>query len=840
MFKGRSTRNIARLLCLTMGVSAVAAPLVACGGGAKYDNESTPLVLATDVLDGVFNPFFYTSGSDGEVVSQTQIAMLASDEKGQTVANWEEPCVSLAYSTVTNGSLDEYNQTQDYKNYNTDYYFALKDGIKFSDGVELTANDVLFNIYMYLDPAYTGSSTMYSVAIKGLQQYRMQTDDENEGNASSAYFDSQTTARIDNIYQWATNRATGDWGEWDRYEPYEGEKTIESDILKAHELFREELESDWTNFEKLDVAKDYAKYVDANGNPLLTESWQIFLLSYRFLETKKVPQQEYYELIDNYGQSDHSKETLINYVYSSMVGEYSKATETYKKNLVSIISYYGTASTFRDYVRSKVIEHQVNADGGMKVKKISGIEIIKDQATIPTQSGAPQTLTDKDGNAHSYDVLHININGQDPKAIQNFGFTVAPGHYYGADWDRVNGTDYFGVKFASADFMTSVKNIQVPLGAGPYRASAENGSTVGKDQKTDFFKDNIVNFERNDNFLLGAPKIKKLRYKVVSNNTLYDAVKRGEVHYASPNMDYNTVQKLEGSDSGSLSYASADNLGYGYIGISARYVPNIWLRRAIMTTLNAQMCVNYYGGGQYASVIYRPMSQTLTDYYDRSWTAYSNAKDDFDYTYDSTGEKAKQYTQRAKNSGATDADLKLTFTIAGDSDDHPANQMLQNSVEILRKIGWDVTLTHDSTALSKLANGQLSVWAAAWSSSSDPDMYQVYHTASTATSTLAWGYPHLKSNQSTQYERSKLDELDGYIEDGRKYMTVAERKPYYERALNALMDLAVEFPTYQRKVYYVWGKNVFNESTMYTGNQVATYRSPLSEIWNVSFNESAD
>ena len=56
---------------LSLGVGAA----LLCGASAmlftacsKISNESTPLTLSSNPLDGVFNPFFYTSGDDGEVV----------------------------------------------------------------------------------------------------------------------------------------------------------------------------------------------------------------------------------------------------------------------------------------------------------------------------------------------------------------------------------------------------------------------------------------------------------------------------------------------------------------------------------------------------------------------------------------------------------------------------------------------------------------------------------------------------------------------------------------------------------------------------------------------------
>ena len=53
----------------------------------------------------------------------------------------------------------------------------------------------------------------------------------------------------------------------------------------------------------------------------------------------------------------------------------------------------------------------------------------------------------------------------------------------------------------------------------------------------------------------------------------------------------------------------------------------------------------------------------------------------------------------------------------------------------LNKIGFDITVKNDRNALIKLATGKLEVWAAAWTTGIDPDLYQIYHKDSKATST---------------------------------------------------------------------------------------------------------
>ena len=45
----------------------------------------------------------------------------------------------------------------------------MRDDLKFSDGEPVTIDDVIFSIYVYLDPTYDGATTWYSLPIEGLE-----------------------------------------------------------------------------------------------------------------------------------------------------------------------------------------------------------------------------------------------------------------------------------------------------------------------------------------------------------------------------------------------------------------------------------------------------------------------------------------------------------------------------------------------------------------------------------------------------------------------------------------------------------------------------------------------
>ena len=154
------------IICVVLVVAIVLPIILTTTGGQKKD----AIVIMTEETSDLFSPFYATSGPDQDVVGMTQIGMLTSKYNkttGETeiVAGKDQATVAEAYEISSDGLT---------------YTFVLKNDMKFSDGYPLTMNDVMFNLYEYLDPVYTGSSTMYSTKIKGLSAYRTKNNsDEN-------------------------------------------------------------------------------------------------------------------------------------------------------------------------------------------------------------------------------------------------------------------------------------------------------------------------------------------------------------------------------------------------------------------------------------------------------------------------------------------------------------------------------------------------------------------------------------------------------------------------------------------------------------------------------------
>ncbi|MBQ6717796.1 MAG: hypothetical protein IJN22_02750 [Clostridia bacterium] len=852
-------RIISLILCVVMCVGMMSA-LTGCGGGS-----SDAFVIMTEQLDGLFNPFFYTSAPDGTIVAMTQIGMLGSKyvDGEVTVAYGEDEAVVVKdYEIVEN---DDDTVT---------YNFVLKNGIKFSDGEPLTMEDVLFNYYVYLDPVYTGSNTLYSTDILGLSEYRTQTvgsasDDSDDLISSQA--SSRAAARINELINLFNSEIKASSTKEVGYDAMKkaitaytvssgyqsaisnnADEVTNKDLLEDYEyalkLFKEELENDYLGAQESYIDEPYKSYDEFKDEIfcfMYTEGY--VEVEYEEGEDGKVDRTKIKKLTPAYPDSIKSKEDAIDYVYNDKIA----------RELDIILQYWGTANTlsteFAAKAKEVILHENVADDGTLAVENISGIVSLghtdKAGETI-TVNGTDYTIAsahNDDGtvkNADEYDVLSITIDGIDPKAIWNFAITIAPQHYYG-EGSSV-GVDIddnkFGVEFASFDFMTdiiqSTRNIKIPMGAGSYKAT--NTKNNDNPTESEFYTNNVVYFKANENFdTVGEgienAKIAKIRYQVVSSQNAIAALQEGNVHYISPSLTTDNYEKLESLSKKGMVTLSTDQLGYGYIGINSAKVTDINLRKAIMCAMNTSLALDYYRAGT-AEQIFWPMSKV-------SW-AYPTGADEEDNGFDypplgSWSEEiaianVEKYMQEAGVS-AGDSELTVKFTIAGSSlQDHPTYKVFRDAAALLNDLGWDVEVVCDTQALTKINTGSLEVWAAAWSSALDPDLYQVYHKDSTATSTLAWGYNYLKTS-GTAEELDILDELSELIDEARETNDQDERSDLYKEAMEQILDLAIELPVYQRSVLYAYNSKVIDSDSLPAESEMNPYSSPLDRIWEVEF-----
>ncbi len=849
--------NVKKITCLLMSSLMLTSAVVTATGckvSGSGDSETRPVVFSTDALDGNFNPFFATSATDSTIAAMTQVGMLTTDEKGNVAYGKDEPTVVLDFKqTMYDGSGAVTTNAEEASKANggsTEYEFIIKNGLKYSNGSDLTIKDVLFNLYVYLDPNYMGSATLYSTDIKGLKAYRSQDpsmDDSADVDLDNTFY-VEADGRINALLEYLDP----DKGET----PVKTEQ-IEKDIETVKELFVEEAESDWTM-----TAGTQESYKEEYT---FTEDWQIYyfnegIVNIQYVQNK--PQRDengkYITSLDmpddmlaeeieavRKGENSDKEEYTLQYwitkegcteaeaaehaVREFAIDQVIEANTLTNGALADVIRYWATGSNARDEFAAEARSNYFAELAG-SVESISGITTAK-----TTQNFKGEKL---DG---EHDVLKIAINGVDPKAVWNFAFSVAPMYYYSNE-DAIANTP-FGVKFADKEFFDTVlqdpeKN-GLPMGAGVYQATNETDS--GKVDKNNFYRNNWVYFERNEYFytLLGKDtannaKIKYLRYRVVGSDKIMQALQAGDIDFGSPQATTSNIEEV-GKYSDTLAYKRYRTNGYGYVGVNPKFVPDMEVRQAIMKAMNTSTIVKNYYTSALAETIYRPMSK-------ESW-AYPTGVEEYEaiaFTTDKneirTLVESAGWTLGGDGVYAKDGErLKITFTIAGESTDHPAYEMFQDAADFLNTCGFEISVTTDITALKKLATGGLAVWAAAWNSTVDPDMYQVYHKDSKATSVKNWGYSTIMADTTGQFtdERLIIEELSELIEQGRESLEDTVRMPIYAAALDKVMELAVELPTYQRNDLVVYNMTVIDPSTL--NQNPSAHAGVYDRLWEVNY-----
>ena len=111
---------------------------------------------------------------------------------------------------------------------------------------------------------------------------------------------------------------------------------------------------------------------------------------------------------------------------------------------------------------------------------------------------------------------------------------------------------------------------------------------------------------------------------------------------------------------------------------------------------------------------------------------------------------------------------------------------------------------------------------------------------SAAGSTANWGYRAIKKNAGGKYdyELGLVKELSDIIDQARETLDEERRKAFYADALDIVMKLAVELPTYQRSDLFAYNTTIIDVNSLTPASELTPYNGPMSRIWEVSLNET--
>jgi peptide/nickel transport system substrate-binding protein len=780
--------------------------LVGCGFGTGNGTETVEtgvndeytLILQSSTMDGIFNPFFYSSAYDFDVISMVNVGLLSLDRGGAVVAGDDYPTVAQDYSIYYTDNLQTYAPKETFEDGDyVVYEMRLKKDIKFSDGRPITADDVLFNYYVYLDPAYDGSSTLYTMPILGLQDYRIQVL-----NSSLA------------------DRILTDNGR--------GQEYTQNDAYT-----KEQFDTFWAEFEEAGnaycqqiidyVVTNYGTDEDVNDSFKEGHTFAEIAASENLKAAFGMGMWGYGQISDDFTTFTGASDTVYNVsdLNAELYFEEMLKANEGRKSYQEISSYESAGSDFVGRAKEAFMAPYASV------------------GSVPTISGLVKGT--KVVNGVQYETVKVVLTEQDPKAILSIGVTVAPKHYYTAGYSyKQDGLTSFGCEYNSTEFMNHLKTFNAePKGAGPYKyVSLDEG-------------DGTVYLERNTYFdSMGGDEvynanIKKLAFKIIELDAEYSALEAGDIHYATVGATSTVMSNIAKQDK--LVSLLVDNLGFGYICVNPRVYPNLYERIALTTLFDLDKVYGYYPSGL-ADVIYRSMSQVC-------WAYPEGAQ--AEYPYDVTKAAAIYYLKLAgytfdeetqKFVGENLPTYKFSLPSAASA--HPAGAIFIQAQKLLSDIGITAEITPDPSLISNIKKNAVGIYALAWQATPDPDMYQVYHYESQAESVISNGIKWLHDNGNvdelgtvevtkldgttvTMNQAEALEYLAQLIEEGTKYMLADERKPIYVAALDILAQLNIEIPTYQRKNLFVYNGKVIEGSSL--SQNITPYWGPLAEIWKVRF-----
>ena len=745
--------NIKKILALVLALVMVFA-LCACGESntpapdeskapveeskAPVEENTSTLVYATSTFGQKFSPFFYTTAYDEEVVSSFTGGLLAADRGGAIIHHGIE------------GETVEYNGT-DYTYYgmgdvdvvqnddgSVDYNLTMRDDIVFSDGTPATIDDVIFGIYVMADPSYDGSSTVYALPIEGMADYY---------NSQQYLYKLLAEAGRDNtdFSIWDEATQTAFWASIDAAGAKLAQEVVDTVVGSYN-------------------TDEYAATIEATpdeiaADPALQVKFGMFMWGYEDAWAEGATAADFWAAIEA------NFDSVIEAAETESAGS----------------SIWDLMDDFADY--DKLVAT------GDDVPNIKGIIRTGDY-----------TLT-------------VHMTSYDATAIYNMGFTIAPLHHYG----DVSKYDYDNNKFGfdKGDLSGVKAKTTEPLGCGPYIfKSYENG---------------VVTMEANPTYFLGEPKIKTILFKEGEDADYVPGIVTGTYDLAVPSISEETLNAITDANSNgeltgdTLTTILVDYRGYGYLGINADLV-NIAgdpgseeskaLRKGFMTVLAVyrDTVINSYYGDR-AAVIQYPISNTswaapqpADEGYRAAYSVDADGNDIFDSSmndeqkYDAALKAAVTFFEKA---GYTfDADGKVVSAPAGAPEsyeilipgngkqDHPTYGVATAASKALETIGIKLTVNDVGSSVwnNALEGNTAQMWVAAWNSTADPDMYQVYHSSNA----------HGKGTNSNHYQ---VDDpaLDALIIDGRTSADTEYRKSVYKQAMEIIMDWGVELPVYQRK-----------------------------------------
>lgn len=852
-----------RIIALSLAVVSVVAAIAA--SVFVFSDEDSVLRVGVGCLSGELLP--HKGMLDGDAllydVAYSPLVDFASD--GSVIFGDETQCAARSFRAYyANGDFEESAQPSQY----TAFEFILKNGMKFSDGSDVTVDDVLFSLYYYVDPV-CGTEGFSALPIAGKENYIYQKGDMNEFVSVAADIAANGVAYVPTEEDSFTiEQAVLFWNSFDDAgEEFVGkiiecvsgnyctEALVSAYILEGVSADSVKADSSMLTAYAM-MLWNYGTFVysyepDEQGEyiALLNEDGSY---SYKTTLVKALEGDTYVDFVidddgdyrydydyDRYVKAEDKLEGEVRYskVLSdkyitvskkdvigfrdvsgkrySLEGEDAPSLEVF----FSLMKDSYTQDGVLDYTR---LEKTEAANEGDNVYQEAVIKFAKAQASKTPQKsikGIVSDVTDVDGT--SYNRITIYLEGNCYEKIEEMGVCILSKAHLTSAY-TCDGVSAFGMPLSDEVFLTHIKGLTTALGSGPYVFS-EFSSDTGR-----AFLEANKYFEAMGMGSIHNAYIEQLEIVQVPLGEEMSMTESGDVD----------VCLVASSEAGEKSI-ECETASYKYVLVNPTYYININARKAIFSLMDTSFVGERGLDFSVPGFLWAYPEGSREPMYDATLTAARGYFEAAGYSFDENGEMIDPLTKK-----------KAYFTLSllpGEADGE-IHKMFEKTAEHLRSLGADAEVVFDSDLMYNIySDDGVAIYAMGWETNMDGGLYDRYAVSSQSEAVKANGILSININgqldnfgtvavtdasgTSTEINTSEATSLvDELILKGKNAANRDVRRGAYTDAIAVLSELYFELPLFTESYEILISDNVKPESLAL---DCSSFSGPLSRIWEV-------
>lgn len=815
--------------------------------------KTDTLVVGSGAFSGSTLPVF--AGKEGDETAKSFSLSTLKYKNADTTrsASYEVPSVASDFRVYfADGKFNE-TKIKNAAEYTAARY-VIKNGAKFSDGTPITADDVVFSLYLLLDPLseWEGKADFenllgyrdFALGVKGISdlidEAKREISSSAEDDAIEKYLAASGEEFATRIRSYVLDNYTskGDISLYmiDSATPYE---------IKSNEAYANAYTMRMWNYGafiyeyQVSEAGDYVGTLTPEGDVV-----------YKTTYDKAMSDDSY----TTYVTDEDGTYTLSGGVFHELAKgeEGPRFAKVLKDGFVRLTR--SAVTGFRDaegnaYTLSgtsypsmsdffKLMRNAYTSNGTFDYEAMERVEGV-DDFSFSDDAAMNFALSSAEGDT-PYSITGITRESSSEGDVITF-------YFCGSDYYDAYNSDIYVLSAASCLNGYDVSRDTLSIGGCPISSEAffdhlKKVSTVSAGPyKVRDAKDGEMHLAANEFFASltsdgTLPETPYITVRDVSGKTLVEAFENGVAAYNLP-IAKNSLSSLDEN----VTPVYFPTPVYKYLMINPTEYKNIEVRRAIASTIDTSVMTDN---------AHSAISRCIPTYYD----SYAGETPSL---YDKTGESALThflaagYTQDEEGNllDSTSKKASFTFTLTTEDKGTVAERMVKNASSILKSLGADCTVEFDAGLRGRVFSGSgASIYILGWDLSSGLSMYERYAYTSGSDASRACGVDRLFTfGQLDALGKITFGGTDGVVRTSNQSDAVEEvdraivsssastdREAVNASLINAeriISDLTFEIPLCEYNSVYLFDSDAVDLTSL--PENMSIDHDPLSEVWKI-------